>query len=96
VLEALTNGTLDDGGTGIFRELVNSLLEGASWHRPDQYFLLYDFESYRETRLRANKDYRDKMSFARKEFLNMVHAGKFSSDRTITGYAEEIWQIQKR
>ncbi|MFU0832232.1 MAG: Alpha-1,4 glucan phosphorylase [Oscillospiraceae bacterium] len=96
VLQTLTNGTLDDGGTGIFRELVDSLLEGASWHRPDQYFLLYDFNSYRDTRLRANKDYREETAFARKEFSNMVHAGKFSSDRTVTGYANEIWQVETR
>ncbi|MVB12688.1 Maltodextrin phosphorylase [Caprobacter fermentans] len=94
-LDALTDGTLDDGGCGIFKELSDSLLEGASWHRPDQYFLLYDFDSYREARLRANSDYLDQAAFARKEFMNLVHSGKFSSDRTVTGYAEEIWQVQK-
>ncbi|MCI1965970.1 MAG: glycogen/starch/alpha-glucan phosphorylase [Oscillospiraceae bacterium] len=93
VLDTLTDGTLDDGGTGIFRELSDSLLKGTSWHKPDQYFLLYDFDSYREARLRANRDYRDKTAFARKEFLNTAHAGKFSSDRTIAGYANDIWHV---
>lgn len=94
-LDALIDGTLDDGGTGIFRELYTSLLEGASWHRPDRYFLLYDFESYREARLRAGWDYLRGPEFARKEFLNTVHAGKFSSDRTVRGYAREIWNISQ-
>ena len=92
-LDALVDGTLSDGGTGMFRELYDSILKGASWHRPDQYFLLRDFEAYQETRLRANRDYRDTRAFARRGFLNMAHAGRFSSDRTVREYAEEIWQI---
>ena len=92
-LDALTDGTLDDGGTGLFRELQDSILKGASWHRPDQYFLLRDFESYQETRLRANRDYRDTRAFARRSFLNMAHAGYFSSDRAVREYAEDIWHV---
>ncbi len=92
-LDALVNGTLDDGGTGIFRELYDSILKGASWHRPDQYFLLYDFESYRETRLRANREYRDARGFARKCFLNAASAGYFSSDRSVSEYAKKIWKL---
>lgn len=92
-LDAMVNGTLDDGGVGVFRELYDSILKGASWHRPDQYFLLYDFESYRDARLRANADYRDSRAFARKCFLNTVNAGYFSSDRSIREYAENIWKL---
>lgn len=92
-LDALVDGTLDDGGTGLFEELYDSILKGASWHRPDQYFLLRDFESYQETRLRANRDYRDTRAFARRSFLNMAHAGYFSSDRTVREYAEEMWRV---
>lgn len=58
VVDSLVDGTFDDGGTGMFRELYQSLLEGASWHRPDQYFLLEDFFDYQEKRLAANEDYR--------------------------------------
>lgn len=95
VLDALINGTLDDGGTGIFKDLYNSLLKGASWHRPDQYFLLHDFDSYLETKKRLNYDYKDQKEFAKKEWLNMCNAGKFSSDRTIQQYSDEIWHINK-
>ena len=94
VLDALTDGTLDDGGTGMFRELSDSLLQGASWHRPDQYFLLHDFESYREARLRANRDFSDGIAYARREFLNLARAGRFSSDRTVRGYARDLWQVE--
>ena len=96
VLDALVDGTLDDGGTGIFRELRDSILKGASWHRPDQYFLLRDFEDYRGTRLRANRDYRDRRAFARRGFLNTANAGVFSSDRSVEQYAETIWQVEAR
>ena len=94
VLDALIDGTLDDGGTGIFAELRDSLLKGASWHRPDPYFLLYDFEPYREARLRANRDYRDRRAFARKGFRNTAAAGVFSSDRSVAEYARDIWQVE--
>ncbi len=93
VVETLVDGTFDDGGTGMFRELYTSLLEGASWHKPDQYFLLYDFESYCEARLRVGRDYQDREAFARKGLMNIAHAGKFSSDRTIREYATEIWNV---
>lgn len=92
-LDALINGTLNDGGTGVFQELHDSILKGASWHRPDQYFLLYDFDSYQEARLRANREYRDSRAFARKGFLNVANAGYFSSDRSVEEYAKGIWHI---
>lgn len=91
VLDTLVNGMFDDGGTGVFKELYTSILKGASWHKPDHYYLLLDFESYCETRLRVNRDYRDRIRFAEKCFANTANAGKFSSDRTIRQYAEEIW-----
>ena len=95
VLDALVNGTLNDGGSGIFRELYDSILYGASWHKPDQYYLLLDFSRYLEAKKQINRDYRDTMKFARKCWLNICNAGKFSSDRTITEYAKEIWHIEK-
>ena len=75
-------------------ELYTSLLEGASWHKPDQYFLFYDFDSYKKARLAANRDYNDRIAFGRKCLLNVAAAGKFSSDRTIRQYADEIWHIK--
>ena len=92
ILDALTDGTLDDGDTGVFAELKSSILEGASWHKPDQYFLLLDFESYMEAKLRAIGEYGDDAVFTRKAFLNTVRSGYFSSDRTIREYAEDIWK----
>ena len=93
VVESLIDGTFDDGGTGMFRELYTSLTEGASWHSPDHYFLCHDFASYCETRQRALRDYRDTTAFFRKGLANTANAGYFSSDRTIREYAEEIWNV---
>ncbi len=95
VLDALVNGTLNDGGTGMFRELHDSILYGASWHKPDQYYLLLDFARYLEAKKQINRDYNDSKAFARKCWINICNAGKFSSDRTIAEYAQEIWHIDK-
>lgn len=75
-------------------ELYNSLLKGASWHDPDQYLVLQDFSSYREIQKKANKDYSNKMEWAKKAWLNIANSGKFSSDRTIKEYAKDIWHIE--
>lgn len=95
ILNSLIDGTLDDAGTGMFRELYSSILSGAAWHKPDQYFLLLDFESYMEAKLHAITEYRDRHVFARKAFLNTARAGYFSSDRTIAEYAQDIWHIEQ-
>ncbi len=92
-LDTLVNGTLNDGGTGGFQDIYNSILDGESWHRPDNYFHLLDFLPYVEAKLRANRDYQDRMSFGRKCLMNTAGAGKFSSDRTIREYADELWHI---
>ena len=91
VIDTLIDGTFDDKGTGMFKELYDSLLKGTDWHRPDQYYLLQDFISYCEAKLQVNKDYSDLMTFRKKCFINTANAGKFSSDRTIKDYAREIW-----
>ncbi len=91
VVDTLVNGTFDDGGTGLFRDLYNSLLEGTHWHRADQYYLLLDFIPYCDTKLQCNRDYSKKREFRRKALINTANAGKFSSDRTIRDYAKEIW-----
>ena len=95
-VDMLINGTLSDGGTGMFRELYDALLKGASWHQPDHYFLLLDFLPYCEARLRANRDSANADDFARKCLMNIANAGEFSSDRTIAQYAQKIWHISAR
>lgn len=93
VVDTLIDGTFDDGETKLFRELYDSLLKGASWHKPDQYYLLRDFESYCDAKLRANRDYKNAEEFSRKCLANTAHAGQFSSDRTVREYARQIWGI---
>lgn len=90
-VDTLVNGTVptDDAQ----RELYTALLDGASWHRPDHYFVLKDYDSYLEAKLRANRDYRDPLYFHRKCLENVAAAGKFSADRTVRQYAGEIWHI---
>ena len=91
VVDTLIDGTVSDGGTGMFRELYDALLKGASWHQPDHYFLLLDFLPYCEARLKANHDYANRDEFARKCLMNIANAGEFSSDRTIRPLL--IWRI---
>ena len=92
VLDTLVDGTFPDED-GRLRELFTALLDGASWHAPDHYFILKDFRSYMDAKLQANRDYRDTLAFARKCLMNVASAGTFSSDRTIAQYAKEIWQV---
>ena len=92
-VDSLIDGFVMDS-TGGLKELHESLLQGASWHRPDHHFLLLDFASYQEARLRAYADYKnDPDGFARKCLLNVAGAGKFSADRSVKEYAENIWRV---
>lgn len=93
-VDTLIDGTFDDSGTGVYRELYDSLLKGAHWHRPDNYFILRDFESYRNAHEAINDSYKDRLGWAKKAWMNIANAGKFSSDRTIREYANEIWGIE--
>lgn len=93
VVSTLIDGTVSDGGTGVFRELYYSLTDGASWHSPDNYYLLGDLESYIEVKLKCIGDFGSNKVIGKKMWLNMCNAGKFSSDRTIKDYAENIWHI---
>ncbi|MGN0614454.1 MAG: glycogen/starch/alpha-glucan phosphorylase, partial [Porcipelethomonas sp.] len=93
VVETFIDGTFSDGGSGDFRELYFSLTDGASWHSPDNYYLLGDLESYIDVKLKCIGDFSDGKLIGRKMWLNMCNAGKFSSDRTIKDYAENIWHI---
>ena len=91
-LDTMVDGTVptDDAQ----RELYHSLLDGASWHKPDHYFVLLDYASYMDAKLKANADYADRLNFGRKCLLNIASGAKFSSDRTIAQYASEIWHVQ--
>ena len=92
-LDTLTDGTFPDDD-GALKELHDAILEGASWHKPDHYFVMKDFESYYEAKLKAIADAgAGDAAFARKCLMNIAHAGKFSSDRTIRQYAKEIWSV---
>ena len=95
VVRSLIDGTVSDDGTGEFRELYFALLDGASWHQPDHYYLLLDLPDYVETKLRALSDYRNSADFSAKQWRNACAAGPFSSDRTIRQYAEECWHISQ-
>lgn len=94
VVNALTDGTFDLEPKETFEELKNSLLKGVSWHTPDNYFVIKDFDAYVEAQERVGEDFRNELEFYRKGFINMASAGKFSSDRTIEEYANEIWNIE--
>jgi starch phosphorylase len=93
VLDTLINGLFRDGNTGAFHDLYDSLLEGSHYQKPDQYYLLLDFEQYVDAKLKVNRMYGDKMAFTRQCLINTASAGAFSSDRTIKEYASEIWKI---
>lgn len=95
VVQTLIDGTVSDDGTGYFRELYFSLTDGASWHSPDNYYLLGDLENYIDVKLKCIGDFGNKKLIGKKMWLNMCNAGKFSSDRTINNYAENIWHIGK-
>ena len=92
-VSTLTDGTFSDGGTGCFNELYDALTVGASWHKPDNYFVLHDLESYIDALLKINVDYKDKKSFAIKQLKNTANSAHFSSDRTVKEYAADIWKI---
>ncbi len=92
-VESLIDGTFSDGGSGEFKELYVSLTAGASWHEPDNYFVLYDLDSYVRTLINVCRDYSDKRVFAKKQLINIANSAYFSSDRTIKEYAKDIWKI---
>ena len=93
-IDRLIDGSLDDAGTGMFKDLFNALIYGSNWQPADTYFVLGDFADYRNTRDRAFRDYSDRLAWARKCWLNICHSGRFSSDRTIQDYADGIWKIK--
>jgi starch phosphorylase len=91
-LTSLIDGTFDSN-TELFRELYDSLLNG-NGSRADEYFVLADFEDYAKAQEKVEKAYRDKKKWAKMAITNTAMSGKFSSDRTIKEYADDIWNIK--
>ena len=95
VLEQLVDGTYEPGNTEEFRSLYNSLLNTKETNRADRYFILKDFRSYHDAREALARKYSDKDAWAKSAILNVAHVGKFSSDRTIQEYVDDIWHLKK-
>ena len=95
VLMQLINGTYSHNDPELFRPLYNSLLNTQSTSKADMYFILADFKSYAEAQKRVEAAYRDEKGWARSAILNVACSGKFSSDRTIQEYVDEIWHLDK-
>ena len=95
VLMQLINGTYSNGDFNMFRDIYDSLLNTNSSDRADTYFILADFKSYAEAQRRVEAAYRDTRRWAKMALLNTACSGKFSSDRTIQQYVDEIWHLDK-
>ncbi|MDD7643625.1 MAG: glycogen/starch/alpha-glucan phosphorylase [bacterium] len=95
VLMQLINGFYSKNDTELFRDLYNSLLNTKCTQYADTYFTLADFRSYAEAQKKITEMYKDEKGWAKKAILNTAHAGKFSSDRTIQQYVDEIWHLDK-
>ena len=95
VLNQMIDGTFANGDKEMFRELYDSLLNSWGGGRPDCYFMLKDFRSYAEAQERIDKAYRDQEWWAKAAILNIAKSGKFTSDRTIQQYVDEIWHLEK-
>ena len=95
VLMQLINGFYSPEDPELFREIYNSLLNTYSSDRADTYFILKDFRSYHEAHMRINEAYKDEKNWARMAMLNTCNSGKFTSDRTIQQYVDDIWHLNK-
>ena len=94
VLMQLINGTFSND-TELFRDLYDSLLNTKNTDRADRYFILADFRSYADAQKRVEEAYRDEKGWAKKALLNTACSGKFTSDRTIQEYVDDIWHLDK-
>jgi starch phosphorylase len=95
VLMELINGKYSPEDPEMFRDIYNSLLNNQGGRRADTYFILKDFRSYAEAQKRIDKKYKDSTAWAKSVMLNTANAGKFSSDRTIQEYVDDIWKLDK-
>ena len=94
VLMQLINGTFSSD-TELFRDLYDSLLTNKNTDRADRYFILADFRSYADAQKRVEEAYKDEKGWAKKALLNTACSGKFTSDRTIQEYVDDIWHLDK-
>ncbi len=94
VLTTLINGTLDYMNHDLFRKIYDSMLNGVGSSRPDRYFVLQDFQAYKAAQAKLDTAYKDRERWAEMAVNNTASAGKFSSDRTIRQYADEVWNIK--
>ena len=95
VVDQLMDGTYSGGDHDMFRDLYNSLLNTQCSSRPDMYFILKDFRAYAEAQKRVEEAYRDTQRWAKIALMNTASCGKFTSDRTIQEYVDEIWKLDK-
>ena len=95
VVNQLVDGTYSQGDKEMYRDLYNSLLTAQGGSKADTYFILKDFRSYADTQKKVEEAYRDKDRWAKMALLNTASCGKFSSDRTIQEYVDDIWHLDK-
>ena len=95
VLMQLINGMYSPNDPELFRDLYNSLLNTQCTQYADTYFILADFRSYVEAQKRVMEAYKDEKNWAKSAILNVAHSGKFSSDRTIQEYVDDIWHLNR-
>ncbi|MCB6416492.1 MAG: glycogen/starch/alpha-glucan phosphorylase [Dorea sp.] len=95
VVDQLIDGTYSNGDTEMYRDLYNSLLKTQGGARADMYFILKDFRAYADAQKRVEEAYKDTEGWAKKALLNTACCGKFTSDRTIQEYVDDIWHLDK-
>ena len=95
IVNQLVDGTYSQGDKEMYRDLYNSLLTAQGGSKADTYFILKDFRSYADTQKKVEEAYRDKDRWAKMALLNTASCGKFSSDRTIQEYVDDIWHLDK-
>ena len=93
VVDQMVDGTYSNGDTEMYRDLYNSLLNNQGGARADMYFILKDFRSYADAQARAMEAYKDKEKWAKMALKNTACCGKFSADRTIQEYVDDIWHL---
>ena len=95
VVDQLMDGTYANGNHEMYKDLYNSLLNTQCTDRPDTYFILKDFRAYAEAQKKVEAAYRDVQRWSKMAMMNTASSGKFTSDRTIEEYVDDIWHLPK-
>ena len=95
VIDQLVDGTYSPDNRELFREIYDSLMHGVEGNKADQYYVLKDFAAYSKAQDQVNEAYKDQKAWVKMMLINIANSGKFSSDRTIQEYADQIWNIKK-